>query len=77
MEHSQPVWQLPVLDRYGFIRTTMKCHCFVNGHSLCGQYCQHSDFYETDVDGGAVLENPSTACKTCYNVWLKKYGKNE
>lgn len=74
MKSGYPVWQLPVKDNplnstgY-FITNNAKYHCFSSGTSLCGKYWQDTDYFETDIESGEILSNPSLACKTCYRKW--------
>lgn len=77
MDNRQPAWQLPISDRDGTVHITAKCHCFIDGRSLCGRYKQNTDYYETDVSEDEVLERPSVACKRCYAVWKKNYGSSK
>ena len=77
MDSGQPVWQLPISDRDGTVHISAKCHCFINGQSLCGRYQQDTDDYETDVSEDEVFERPSVACKRCYAVWMKNYGTSK
>ncbi|MCB6610213.1 hypothetical protein V3C10_04210 [[Clostridium] symbiosum] len=78
MDSMMPVWQLPVRERIlegkpDWVHPLAKFHCFVGGRSLCGNYEQITDFFETDIESGEIVHSPSCACKRCYEKWKKKY----
>lgn len=78
MNSMMPVWQLPVRERLvqgkpDWVHPLAKYHCFVGGESFCGQYEQDTDYYETDVESGQIVQCPNIACKKCYEKWKKDF----
>lgn len=76
MNSMMPVWQLPVRERLvqgkpDWVHPLARYHCFVGGESLCGQYEQDTDYYETDVESGQIVQ--CIACKKCYEKWKKDF----
>lgn len=67
------VWALPVVDGKE-ITNRSKYHCFdIDNLSMCGQYEQNNDIFETNIDSGEILSNPQLACKVCYKKWRKVF----
>ena len=68
MDSMIPVWQLPVRERVlvgkpDWVHPLAKFHCFVGGKSLCGKYEQDTDFFETDIESGEIVQFPACGCK--------------
>ncbi|MBU8576440.1 hypothetical protein ACQKEX_14600 [Bacillus pumilus] len=66
------VWQLPVkqsdLTDHDWVHKWSKYHAFINKDSICGKHGQDTDFFETGVDESEIIENPSIACKKCFEL---------
>lgn len=78
MDSMMPVWQLPVRERVvqgkpDWVHPLAKYHCYVCGVSLCGLYAQDTDFFETGIESGEIVQFPDIGCKKCYEKWKKKF----
>lgn len=80
---DRPVWQLIVCesDNYGgaFVPKAAKYHCFTDNVSLCGRYAQDTAAYDDGITviSGAILHDPTIACKRCRDRWLGKFHLKE
>ncbi|MGD6829081.1 hypothetical protein [Bacillus pumilus] len=71
------VWQLPVkqsdLTDHDWVHKWSKYHAFINKDSICGKHGHDTDFFETGVAESEIIENPSIACKKCFELASKFY----
>lgn len=69
------VWQLPVsgAENRGnaYIHKSAKYHCFLDDHSLCGEYWQMTSDYDDGISATHkyIKQHPDKACKRCYRKW--------
>lgn len=70
------IWQLPVIQSnltdHDWIHPNAKYHAYIENNSVCGNYGQSTDFFETSIDEDELMKNKDLACKGC----LKKLGFN-
>lgn len=82
------VWQLPVLERIKinelYIKHNAKYHFYINDDiksdggvmrvkkSLCNKHTQFTEEFES-IEDSKIVQNPTVACKKCFEKWKKEF----
>ena len=55
-------------------RASRKYHYFENNESFCKAYRMETDYFDTEIESGQIMQNPNFGCKKCYAKWKREFG---